>query len=615
MISAIVHHGPVNESIDYYATVTGPSLDRKFFFEQNDDVHNPVIRYFGGGSELSLRRDRIEFRGNGGLFSEYMFGSQFPVQDLLNAEAINRLVLFGANYDRQNRELSFTSHFEGIETYENLFFNGNAVANYFFFIDDRRRSPNISVRQEATLKAVGRLLKRSRKVGDGRFMDLAHEMIESLGELDTTLFMVRLVHKAHQILYDACRNAYAPNRSLAEISRVTQSTPELLGIDSYQRERIQIDVIYHHPDNQELIDEYKRVLAACSGSQIGPSERARLMRLRTLSLRNDVPLAIFDTLEDILLEETKLADSQEPEYIQSTREVLEGFLLGKGINPRLMPADMVQLVENKQKAVLNRDGTFEQVLLETGRLIDERSRGEEEFERLESFSELVTFFDRFDHTTTTINKLAFMDDAELSPEQIRSVIGNMHVFESLRRGLFQSLFIDPILSNGYTLAYGRKKLFALTIGLVSIDDNEASLNDVSQQIRDINRQERAYFALYGLARRRMANFYLELNTPEGRDTFRREIAEEMARDVELRDLKELINDKLLDEVITKIRLEAFYINQLLPRIAENEDAQLRNDFLINSGLDRFQIEELEQEYFALRAFPQKLLDSIQQKAG
>jgi len=614
MISAIVHHGPVNESIDYYATVTGPSLDRKFFFEQNDDVRDPVIRYFGGGSELALRRDRVEFRGNGGLFSEYMFGSQFPVQDLLNAEAINRLVLFGGNYDRQKRELRFTSNFEGIETYENLFFNGNAVANYFFFIDDRRTSPNISVRQEATLKAVGRLLKRSRKVGDGKFLDLAHEMIESLGELDTTLFMVRLVHKAHQILYDACRDAYAPDRSLAEVSRVTQSTPELLGIDSYQRERIQIDVIYHHPDNQELIDEYKRVLAACAGSQIGPSERARLMRLRTLSLRNDVPLAIFDTLEEILLEET-VADSQEPEYIQSTREVLGGFLLGKSINRRLMPADMVQLVENKQKAVLNRDATFEQVLLETGRLIDERSRGEEDFERLESFGELVTFFDRFDHTTTTINKLAFMDDAELSPEQIRSLIGNMHVFESLRRGLFQSLFIEPILSNEYTLAYGRRKLFALTIGLVSIDHNEASLNDVSQQILDINRQERAYFALYALARRRMANFYLELNTSEGRDTFRREIAEEMARDPELRDLKELINDKLLDEVITKIRLEAFYINQLLPRIAEEQDAQLRNDFLVNSGLDRFQIEELEEEYFELRAFPPQLLHSIQQKAG
>ena len=49
-----------------------------------------------------------------------------------------------------------------------------------------------------------------------------------------------------------------------------------------KRERIQIDIIYRHPDNQEIIDEYKRVLASCAGSVIDASPRARLMRLRTL---------------------------------------------------------------------------------------------------------------------------------------------------------------------------------------------------------------------------------------------------------------------------------------------------------------------------------------------
>ena len=48
----------------------------------------------------------------------------------------------------------------------------------------------------------------------------------------------------------------------------------LAKIEPYQRERIQIDVIYHHPDNQELIDEYKRILASCAGSPSTP-RRAR----------------------------------------------------------------------------------------------------------------------------------------------------------------------------------------------------------------------------------------------------------------------------------------------------------------------------------------------------
>src|SRR5260370_33469535 len=155
-------------------------------------------------------------------------------------------------------------------------------------------------------------------------------------------------------------------------------------VEPYQHERVQIDVIYHHPDNQELIDEYKRILASCAGSIINPSARARLMRLRTLSLRNEVPLSIFDTLEEIVLQERPVATAaEESDYILSTREILGGFLLGKNITRELSSLDMVQLMENKQKAAANRDQTFEELLLETGRLIDEIGREGEDFERLE----------------------------------------------------------------------------------------------------------------------------------------------------------------------------------------------------------------------------------------
>ena len=618
MIQAIVHQGLISDEIEYFATIRGPDLDRRFFFEQESDKEKVRIRYFGGGSELVLTNDGVTFSGNGGSFSEYMFGGHFPVQDLLNEEVLNRLVLFGAHYDPERRELKFTPHTNGFESYENLFLQGNAVSNYFFFLDDRGKYKSVIRRQEQTLKRVGKLLKRSPRVGGGNFLALAHELMEQMEEPESTLYLLRIIHRSNQRFHDRCKLAYVKNRSLQELTSVSSTERRLYNVDPYQAERIQIDVIYHHPDNHELIDEYKRVLAACGGAKIGASERARLMRLRTLSLRNDVPLSIFDTLEEIVLQEGAAAEAtlptaEEAEYVQSTRVILEGFLLGRGINKRLSSSDMVQLLENKQKAVANRDQTFEEILLETGRLIDERARTEEDYERLESFGELITLFDRFDHTTTLINKLAFMDDVEMTQEQIRSILGNMHVFETLRRGLFQALFIDPIVSNEYTLSYGRRKLFALVLGLIAIDNNEASLADVTGEISRINAQERAYFALYNLARRRMATFYLELNTTEGRDTFRKEIAQEVARDPEMREIAHLIDDKLIDEVITKIRLEAFYINQLLPRIIEEQDAQLRNDFLMNSGLDRFQVEELESEYFEMRAFPPQLLQTIRQK--
>ncbi|MFZ2491698.1 MAG: TIGR04442 family protein [Thermoanaerobaculia bacterium] len=615
MIRSIVHHGLIGTPIEYFAVVAGPDVDRRFFFEQINAARGDVVRYFGGSSEIVLNPDGVRFRGNGGIFGEYMFGGHLPVGDLLNEEVVNRLVLYGASTHPRTHELRFTANTEGFEPWDNLFLQGNAVANYLFFVDDRKRYPDVADRQERTLKAIGKLLKRSRKVGSGNFLALAQDVLDALNEPETALVMVRIVHRANQLLAEASREAYAEARSIEALAAFDPE-PTLGRIDPYQRERIQIDVIYQHPDNGALINEYKRILASCAGSTIDSSARARLMRLRTLSLRNEVPLSIFDTLEEIVLQEPRVATRKEDEadYIQTTREILGGFLLGRNITRRLSSLDLVQLMENKQRAAANRDQTFEEVLLQTGKLIDEIGREEEDFERLESFGELVTLFDRIDHTTTLINKLAFMDDVELSQEQVRSLVGNMHVFEKLRRGLFQQLFIDPVLENEYALAYGKKKLYSLTLGLISIDNNEASIADVTGSIVTINRTERAYFAVYNLARRRMANFYLELNTAEGRETFRREIRGEIAHDVEMHELQDAITESLLEEVITKIRLEAFYINQLLPKIIEDQDVKLRTDFLANSGLDRFQVEELEREYFELRAFPPQLLEVIQKPA-
>jgi uncharacterized protein (TIGR04442 family) len=612
VIRAIVHQGFIGRTIEYFACVAGPGVDRRFFFEQMATPRGDVVRYFGGSSEIVLNPEGVRFRGNGGIFGEYMFGGHLPVGDLLNEEVVNRLVLFGATTDPKTKELRFTLNTEGFETYDNLFLQGNAVANYLFFLDDRKLFDDVTERQAATLKKVGKLLKRSTRVGAGNFLALAHEFLENLGEPESTLVVVRIVHRANQRFAEVCRREYAESRTLTDVADAFREEDELGRVEPYQRERIQIDVIYHHQDNQELIDEYKRILASCAGSVINPSARARLMRLRTLSLRNEVPLSIFDTLEEIVLQEPRatVAKADEPDYIQSTREILGGFLLGRNITRRLSSLDLVQLMENKQRAAANRDQTFEELLLDTGRLIDEIGREEEDFERLESFGELVTLFDRIDHTTTLINKLAFMDDVELTQEQVRSLLGNMQVFEKLRRGLFEQLFIAPVIGNEYALAYGKKKLYALTLGLLAIENNESSIADVAAAIASINRSERAYVAVYHLARRRMANFYLELNTAEGRETFRREMRAEIAHDPELKDVQDQLNDALLEEVITKIRLEAFYINQLLPRIVDEQDAKLRHDFLSNSGLDRFQVEELESEYFEMRAYPPQLLDAL-----
>src|SRR5213075_1979231 len=127
-----------------------------------------------------------------------MFGGHLPVGDLLNDEVVNRLVLFGAAADPKTHELRFSPTTEGFENYDNLFLQGNAVANYFFFVDDRKKISDVADRQEKTLKSIGKLLKRSKRVGGGNFVALAHEVLEGLGEPETTVVLIRLVHRVNQ---------------------------------------------------------------------------------------------------------------------------------------------------------------------------------------------------------------------------------------------------------------------------------------------------------------------------------------------------------------------------------------------------------------------------------
>src|SRR5512142_2689347 len=204
MIRAIVHQGSIGHQIEYFAVVAGPDVDHRFFFEQINAQRGDVVRYFGGGSEIVLNPEGVRFHGNGGIFGEYMFGGHLPVGDLLNDEVVNRLVLFGTTIDPKSHDLKFTYNTDGFEQYDNLFLQGNAVAHYFFFIDDRKKYPDMTDRQAQTLRAAGKLLKRSRKVGNGRFIALAHEILDALGEPETTLVLLRVINRANQRFAEAC---------------------------------------------------------------------------------------------------------------------------------------------------------------------------------------------------------------------------------------------------------------------------------------------------------------------------------------------------------------------------------------------------------------------------
>src|SRR5512133_268595 len=161
MFQEIRLHGHINDTIEYFATGAARDVYRCYFYEVSDAGG---LRFFSPGNEFLIEPDGIRHRGNGGTFCEYMFGVDMPLADLAKEEVRNRLVLYGATYE-QGGALRFTAQTEGRMTYDRIFFDGNAVSNYFLFITGSFSGP-LQEQQEEILRLFGKLLKRSEYVGD-----------------------------------------------------------------------------------------------------------------------------------------------------------------------------------------------------------------------------------------------------------------------------------------------------------------------------------------------------------------------------------------------------------------------------------------------------------------
>ena len=154
---------------------------------------------------------------------------------------------------------------------------------------------------------------------------------------------------------------------------------------------------------------------------------ARLNSIRNLSMRRNLPLALFDSLDNLLSKSSDLSHKEfERPYLKEMRQILEGLFLAS-VKPRdvIGKDEIAKLLMIKHLASIDRENGFEHILLDTGRVLDEKSSEMDNFEAFELFTEIVTYFDRFDNATSVINHLAFMEESDISPEKIRSLIGNL----------------------------------------------------------------------------------------------------------------------------------------------------------------------------------------------
>lgn len=587
-------HGQVGDHIEYFVMVAGTDAYQRYFFNIVQDREQ--LRIFSPGNELNITPTGISYQGNGGSFCEYMFGVDQPPADLVKPEIINRLVMYGARPDDVGA-VRFSDRTSGQQSYENIFFEGNAVSNYFFFVHSANLNGPLKGQQEELVKRLGKLLKRSPAVGEESDDQLLAELFALLGDESAQLFVVKLINRRHRDYRELFKGLYFRSKKISDedFARLVDLAA-LHRIDRYQQERMRIDVMYRHPANKRIVDEYRGILLACNArGVISPLENARLTRLKTLSVRNKIPGALFYTLDEMLKKGRDLASHEERDYIAVTRGILEGFLLKeRQIESQINRDDMLALIRAKKTAMENRDHTFDQVMLDASKECDEKIRDGADPSLLDGFSYVITYLDRFDSVANLISQLAFMENVRTSVELLHGLLEHKAAFDNLAAGCFEDLFIRDLLGNAYLGRFGRRKVQTLLEGLTAAGKGRGSIDDLHGRLKEIDTEERLSLILLEHVRDRIRNFYSKFSTRADQEALKREVTEELKA-------KKLVTgevpDQLFGEVIFTIKKEAMYLHSLLPVIIAERDIGLREDFLENSGLDRFYVEELEREYY------------------
>jgi uncharacterized protein (TIGR04442 family) len=603
MIREIKLQGKANDKIDYFVSITGADLSNRYYYESLPDGD----RFFSGGNEFIITSTGVRFMGNGGHLCQYMFGVDLPLKDLLRKDVANRLVMFGAF--EAGDSISFTNTTTGAESFDRIFLTGNAVSNYFFFVDSPQKAEVRDIQREL-LRRIGKQLKRSEAVGLRDDSRLCREIYDSLDDPRSFVFLFRLVNLHNEEYFNTFHRVYTEHKQLpSQDLAILNALADLHEIPPYQQERIKIDGMYKLAENKKIVDEYKDILIAVSETgEVNPSELAKLSRLRTLSMRLNIPNNLFDTLDELLLKDMQIIEAEEPDHIRETRAICEGFFLKTGeLRGHVTPEDLVKLLKAKQRSMLTRDPAFESLLLDTVRACDEHARDTGDMSIMEGMSNVLTYFDRYDSTATTINNLAFMERATLNEDSIRSLAGNMDVFDKVRAGLFHELFIADLKDNRYLTRYGRKKVEALYQGLEKLRAGDTTYRELAATLSAVNNEERTYSAIHRYIKDRFKSIYAELNSKEDQEIF----IQDLNREVQARGLvKSAVPHYIYEDIILDIRKESFYLNNLLPHIIVSRDNRLREDFLANSGLDRFYVESLERDYFDMNQIDSYILEEI-----
>lgn len=177
----------------------------------------------------------------------------------------------------------------------------------------------------------------------------------------------------------------------------------------------------------------------------------------------------------------------EPDYLGEAREVLCGLLLNDGSGIR--KSDVLKLINAKHRAYWESNTGFEGILLDAGRLCDEKARDKEDSAAHEKFTFLSSYLDRYDSVQACLGRIVFSDTDELTVDSMRALFTDKQAFDRLYEGLFYRLFVRSNLENKHLTSHGRKKLRVLAFGLERLTLRKASIGDVVGEFRNIASEE------------------------------------------------------------------------------------------------------------------------------
>ncbi len=595
-------HGNIGP-FEFFVFVAGMNVSNTYFYEESA----PGIRFFSRGNEIAFSPEGVHYKGTGGSFCEYMFGVEKPLKDLIKKDVLNRLVMFGAFLDKDER-LVFTNDTSGSESFHRLFLLGHAVRNYYFFVSsDDKNEPK--KRQRQILRSVGKFLKRTDLVTQDRDAEILSGLVKELDEPRSTIFVFKLLHCENLEFLKNFQTYYAPDRALLPEQEAHLNEIALrYRIDDYQQERIKIDCMYRHRENKGIVDEYRDILLDIACKETAHhSELARLHRLRTLSIRNNIPGILFDTLDELLIKDKVVPSMDEPEYLKEARAILENlFFKSPSLKRHIIKEDIAKLIMAKHIAHTQSDMGFERVLLDIGRACDEFARESNDFSIFEELSSIITYFDRYDNIHAALSRIAFMEHLELTENSLRSLVGNKKEFDDLDRNLFREIFIREFHANKYISSFGKKRVKVLFDGIEKVIGGDASLRDLMVELYKVSEEERVYKYIRAALKDRTRELYTSLNVKDEMMRIRNEIESELVKE----GISWEIRENLFDKVFLDLKKESYYLNHLLPVIIRDRDLALREDFLNNSGLDRFYVEGIEKEYLKENGFDQVVLETL-----